>query len=73
MRFFQDFINSNSLVKIPLHGKKFTWINFLSASKVDRVFAHIDWLLKFPSSMLKALPKSLSDHTPLFRHYTKLD
>lgn len=73
MYIFQNFVSSNSLVKLPLQGKKFTWTNSLSASRVDRVFAHSEWLLKFPHLLLTALSKSLSDHTPFLLHQSEIN
>jgi endonuclease/exonuclease/phosphatase family metal-dependent hydrolase len=61
-------INSLDLREIVLSGRQFTWTNNMSTPtfvKLDRILTSIDWELKYPRVTARALPRILSDHTPL--------
>ena len=43
---FSDFIESNSLVDLPLEGASFTWFrdsSIPSMSRIDRALVSLDW------------------------------
>jgi hypothetical protein len=49
-------------------GRKFTWANNLTVptfEKLDRILK-TEWEEKNPLSMVQALPRQISDHTPFF-------
>ena len=53
---------------IELKGRQFTWSNNLDPptfEKLDRICMSIDWELKYPNTIVEALHRSRSDHTPL--------
>ena len=54
------------LFDLDIHGRKFTWSKGSSSSRIDKMTAETEWLLKFLDMKLKALPSKLSDHSPLF-------
>ncbi|XP_038699743.1 uncharacterized protein LOC119997044 [Tripterygium wilfordii] len=65
MNDFGDFVNACNLVELPLAGRRFTWSNSRSMSRIDRTFVDTDWLFLFPNIVLQGLSKGLSDHCPL--------
>src|SRR3954464_5555314 len=65
---FNAIIESLDLKEIDLSGRQFTWANNLenpTYEKLDRVLTSVDWEMKFPLVTVRALQRSLSDHTPL--------
>jgi hypothetical protein len=51
-----------------MYGKKYTWANNLATptyEKLDRILMMTKWEEKFPLSMVEALTRELSNHTPL--------
>ncbi|KAL4320202.1 hypothetical protein GQ457_18G015870 [Hibiscus cannabinus] len=70
MREFSDFIETMSLVDIPLSGGRFTWSNFRedpSFSRLDRFLISAEVLMLWSDVIQSILPKSISDHNPLRR------
>jgi hypothetical protein len=68
MRRFRDFVSSQELKEIYMHGRLFTWSNERRAptmSKIDRALASVDWDLSYPDALLQAISSSISDHAPL--------
>ncbi|GAU27978.1 hypothetical protein TSUD_373730 [Trifolium subterraneum] len=65
---FNQFINDNSLIDLPLRGRKFTWYrgDGLSMSRLDRFLLSDAWINSFPNCVEEALPRGLSDHCPIF-------
>lgn len=65
---FENFIQSNKLVEIPLIGNAFTWYrpDGTSKSKLDRMLMNDEWLGKWPNQRQKGLGRSFSDHRPFF-------
>jgi len=61
---FNIFIESNSLVELPLVGKKYTWYkaNGTTKSRLDRVLVSNDWLRKWPMAKQYILPREVSYH-----------
>nr|CAD1831509.1 unnamed protein product [Ananas comosus var. bracteatus] len=65
---FREVVHELGLVDLPLLNKSFTWSNGRGAStleRLDRAFISSTWLIAFPRSTLRALPRPRSDHTPL--------
>ncbi|KAK8628221.1 hypothetical protein V6N13_063931 [Hibiscus sabdariffa] len=68
MREFSEFIETLSLVNIPLMGGWFTWSNFRdvpSFSRLDRFLISTEVLLLWPDLFQCVHPKSISDHNPV--------
>ena len=61
---FNDFIEREELVDIPLVGRKFTWFkpNGLVKSRIDRVLVSKEWLEFWPNNQQFVLSRSISDH-----------
>ncbi|WJX25077.1 hypothetical protein P8452_14152 [Trifolium repens] len=61
------FIEDNSLVDLPLHGRKFTWYkgDGLSMSRLDRFLLSEEWCMVWPNCKQVARLRSLSDHCAL--------
>nr|CAD1838381.1 unnamed protein product [Ananas comosus var. bracteatus] len=65
---FREAISDAGLLDLPILNKSFTWSNGRrnpTLERLDRALISQDWLLRFPRSTLKALPRPRSDHTPL--------
>jgi hypothetical protein len=61
-------INSLNLRELELYDQQFTWANNLQIptfEKLDRILVSTDWKVKFPQVLVRALPRGISDHTPL--------
>lgn len=65
---FDTFIRDANLFDLPLHGRKFTWYkpNGRCKSRLDRMLVNNTWITKWPTACLKGLPRSISDHCPIF-------
>ena len=44
---FNGFVDGVTLIEVPLVGRSFTWANSCSATKIDRCFVLLEWLLAF--------------------------
>nr|CAD1824953.1 unnamed protein product [Ananas comosus var. bracteatus] len=65
---FREVVHDLHLVDLPILNKAFTWTNgrgVPTLERLDRAFISTNWLLAFPRSTLRALPRLRSDHTPL--------
>jgi exonuclease III len=65
---FNAVINSLDLRKLELTERQYTWANNLQTptyEKLDQILVSTDWEMKYPRVNTCALPRSLSDHTPL--------
>ncbi|GAU32654.1 hypothetical protein TSUD_219040 [Trifolium subterraneum] len=64
---FNQFIDDNTLVNLPLSGRKFTWFkgDGLSMSRLDRFLLFEDWWLTWPNCMQEARMRGVSDHCPI--------
>ncbi|GAU44274.1 hypothetical protein TSUD_135150 [Trifolium subterraneum] len=65
---FNRFIDDNTLIDLPLSGRKFTWYkgDGLSMNRLDRFLLSEEWCLAWPNCMQVAKMRGLSDHCPLF-------
>ncbi|PNX64517.1 cysteine-rich receptor-like protein kinase, partial [Trifolium pratense] len=64
---FNRFIEDNSLIDLPLIGRKFTWFkgDGFSMSRLDRFLLSEEWCLTWPNCKQIAKLRGLSDHCPL--------
>ena len=62
---FRITLNYLELKEINLRGRKYTWTNDTTQTRIDRAFCSVDWDLMLPASDLQALSSLVSDHSPL--------
>jgi hypothetical protein len=65
---FNAVIDGLNLKEIQLFGRKYTWANNLANptfKKLDRVLITTEWEEKYPLTMVRALTREVSDHTPV--------
>ncbi|CAJ2632329.1 unnamed protein product [Trifolium pratense] len=64
---FNRFIEDNTLIDLPLIGRKFTWFkgDGRSMSRLDRFLLSEEWCLNWPNCKQMAKLRGLSDHCPL--------
>jgi len=64
---YNNFIEDNFLVDLPLRGRNFTWFrgDGNSMSRVDRFLLSDRWCLMWPNCFQMALSRGVSDHCPL--------
>ena len=65
---FLDFIESNSLVDLPLEGASFTWFRdsgLPSMSRIDKALISLDCEEHFVNVSQRVIPHVISDHCPL--------
>jgi len=64
---FNNFIQDNLLVELPLVGKKFTWYkeNGSAKSRIDRVLVSEEWIQRWPMCKQYVQPRVVSDHCAL--------
>jgi hypothetical protein len=62
---FRDAIHDLELKELNLLGRKFTWSNDRTHTRIDRAFCSVEWDLMLPRVFLQALPSNVSDHCPL--------
>ena len=68
MRRFRSLIDDLQLEELTLSGRLFTWSNGRdqpTLERLDRVFAIVEWLERYPSHQLRCLSSDCSDHAPL--------
>jgi hypothetical protein len=63
---FRDLVHDLRLKELNLRGRKFTWSNDRTQTRVDRAFCTAEWDLMKPNVYLQALSSRVSDHCPLF-------
>jgi hypothetical protein len=64
----RNFINQARLEEINMVDRRFTWSNEHgqpTLELLDRVFASLEWLSKFPNHVLWPLSSDSLDHCPL--------
>ena len=64
---FNQFIESNFLIEIPLRGRRFTWFrgDGRSMSRLDRFLLSDSWCMAWPNCFQMAIARGLSDHLVL--------
>jgi hypothetical protein len=65
---YNDWINRWGLIELNPSNRKYNWSNnqiIPILAKLDRVFASTEWERAFPLVRVSALPKEISDNTPL--------
>ena len=62
---FRGTINFLELKELNLRGRKFTWSNEVTQTRIDREFCSTEWDLMLPHCLLNALSSMVSDHSPL--------
>jgi exonuclease III len=62
---FRSVVNDLQLKEMNLRGRKFTWSNDTTQTRIDRAFCTVTWDLMSPSSTLQAISSLASDHCPL--------
>ncbi|CAJ2662883.1 unnamed protein product [Trifolium pratense] len=64
---FNRFIDDNSLIDLPLCGRKYTWFKGegRSMSRLDKFLLTGEWCLTWPNCTQVARMRGLSDHCPL--------
>jgi len=72
---FNRFIDDNSLVDLPLYGRKYTWYkgDDSSMSRLEEFLLSENWCLVWPSCMQVAQLRGLLDHCPLLLTVSKDD
>lgn len=64
MRAFRDAVNELELKELRLAGRKYTWTNNRTHTRIDRVFCTIEWESMLPNCSLRAESSATSDHCP---------
>jgi hypothetical protein len=62
---FKSVIDDLELRELPLKGRKFTWSNDVTHTRIDRGFCTAEWDLMLPNCALQAVSSLVSDHCPL--------
>jgi len=64
---FNNFVDTNLLIKLPCVGKQYTWFNSnrKAMSRLDRVLMSEEWLLKWPICKQYVQSREVSDHCAL--------
>jgi endonuclease/exonuclease/phosphatase family metal-dependent hydrolase len=62
---FRDVVRDLELKELNLRGRKFTWSNERTQTRIDIAFCSTDWDLMMPNVTLQALSSRVSDHCPL--------
>jgi len=72
---FNEFIESNLLLEVPIVGKKYTWFkaNGMAKSRIDRVLVSEEWMHKWPMCKQYVQRREVSDHCALMIKSTEKD
>jgi hypothetical protein len=62
---FREVVRDLELKELNLRGRKFTWSNNRTQTRIDRSFCSAGWDLMLPNVFLQALTSRVSDHCPL--------
>jgi hypothetical protein len=65
---FNAVIDDLNLRELEMMGRSYTWANSLddpTYEKIDRIVMSTEWEQKFPLSLVVAVMRDISDHTPL--------
>lgn len=64
---FNDIIRAQALIELYLKGRSYTWSNMQDdplLEQLDWFFSSCHWTQTFPNTIVTALGKPISDHTP---------
>ena len=62
---FRSVLDELEMREISLQGRRFTWSNDTTQTRIDRTFCTTEWDLMIQSCSLQALSSLVSDHCPL--------
>jgi len=64
---YNNFIDGNGLIDLPLRGRRYTWFrgDGRSMSRLDRFLLSENWCLSWPNCLQLASARGLSDHCPV--------
>jgi endonuclease/exonuclease/phosphatase family metal-dependent hydrolase len=62
---FRDVVRDLELKELSLRGRKFSWSNGRTQTRIDRAFCTSEWDLMLPNVCLQAPSSRVSDHCPL--------
>ena len=62
---FRELIDSLSLAEMGPLDRRYTWSGQASQSRLDRFLCSVEMLAAYPLAEVSALPRPLSDHTPI--------
>lgn len=62
---FREVVRDLELKELNLRGRKFTWSNDRTQTRIDRALCSAEWDLMMPNVFLQALSSTVSDHCPL--------
>ena len=62
---FRDLIDTLSLAEMGPLDRRFTWSGSSSQSRLDCFLCSVEMLAAYPLAKVSALPRPLSDHTPI--------
>ena len=69
MLLFIEAISALGLIELPLHGKKYTWINKQTPPLLERLdwfFTSSSWTTLYPDTSVSSLIMPTSDHWPRY-------
>ena len=72
---FNAVIDGLNLREIEMSGRQYTWANNLSNptfDKLDRILVTTEWELKYLLTIVQALNRDISNHTPLLLNRGRL-
>jgi hypothetical protein len=61
---FRDAVTELELKELNLQGRKYTWSNNCTQTRIDRAFCIAAWDCVLPGVHLQALSSRVSDHSP---------
>lgn len=67
MMIFNNIISNLGLLELPLKGRSYTWSNMQNSpllEQLDWFFTTVSWTASYPSTLVKPLARSISDHVP---------
>ncbi|XP_019265727.1 PREDICTED: uncharacterized protein LOC109243273 [Nicotiana attenuata] len=65
VRDFNEFIEDTGVTEMKTNGRKFTWTNGHTYSKIDRALINADWMLVTAQMEVLVMDPHCSDHSPL--------
>lgn len=77
MAAFMEVVTQCAMIDLGFSGLCFTWTNFRPGKanvqeRLDKALSNRQWLQLYPATKVVHLPRSRSDHHPLFLHQDRL-